>query len=1009
MQFTPDTWQDPAVFAIDRLPGRSVPLGRSTLHGEPERIDLSGQWAFSHHTGVADLDPLELGRRGAQGATIDVPGVWQLQGYGTPYYLANTYPPGIGKRASRIPDIDPTYNEVGVYTRTVEIPADWDDRRRLIMFEGVKAGMALFVNGTFAGYTQGSFLPAEFDLTAHLRSGSNTITCVVYRFTDGSYLENQDMWVFSGIFRPVWLHSEPQSAIWDLAVTPVLPAPYTDGELVVEVSTARAQGPLEILLRSPGSTDWETVADPLAAPTVVHRIPVPHASTWTAETPHLYEVAVRIPGHVKSTRTGIRSIEIVDEQLRVNGVRIMLKGVNRHDFDPDHGWAVPSHRYREDLLKAKQLNINAIRTSHYPNPQIFYDTCDELGLYVMDECDLETHGVRRKNVPGDNPMWTAAVVDRMERMVLADRNHPCIVMWSLGNEAGEGGPDGGNFVAMKAAARAIDDTRPFHYEGDHNPAISDVVSRMYATAEQMAALGRHEGLRPSPAALVTDRFLTDDKLITPQMQAGRPVLLCEYAHAMENSLGNFAEYIEVFYTYPNQAGGFIWDYIDQSIRRTTPAGEQWLYGGDFGDHPSHRYFCANGILAADRQEHPSAREVFWGYRNLVVEAVDVQRGRYRLTNRHSFTDAAAFTPTVEVLVDGQVVTRTELDAVTAPPWSTVEWDVPEAVRPEDGDVVVRFWFAARESSPATPAGSVVAFDEFEVGRSKPVALPRGTQPSVVDTVVTAGPSRLEFDPEDGALLSWQVDGHEILTGPLRRNYWRALTDNDRGFGNFDPRLQKVLVDTSWRDVRSSVRRFASGGVGDGARVLFALRGSMFSRALLWYDVLPDGSFIAHHELVPRKPMVRLGFTLRLPGVQRVRWLGKGPHENYIDRNHGAWTAIHDLPLADLHHDYMRPQENGNHTRVRWLEVVGDAATIRAQDVTGDLLGFTAWPYTQEALDAAEHIHDLTHSPDTTVNIDRQQRGVGGDTPGVAALLPAYRMPAGRRYDVTVRMSAHPGD
>src|SRR5690606_12959402 len=276
-------------------------------------------------------------------------------------------------------------------------------------------------------------------------------------------------------------------------------------------------------------------------------------------------------------------------------------------------------------------------------------------------------------------------------------------------------------------------------------------------------------------------------------------------------------YAEVVCTSPNQAGAFIWDYVDRSIRCTTPAGEQWLYGGDFGDHPSHRYFCANGILAADRQEHPSAREVFWGYRNLVVEAVDVQRGRYRLTNRHSFTDAAAFTPTVEVLVDGQVVTRTELDAVTAPPWSTVEWDVPEAVRPEDGDVVVRFWFAARESSPATPAGSVVAFDEFEVGRSKPVALPRGTQPSVVDTVVTAGPSGLEFDPEDGALLSWQVDGHEILTGPLRRNYWRALTDNDRGFGNFDPRLQKVLVDTSWRDVRSSVRRFASGGVGDGAR------------------------------------------------------------------------------------------------------------------------------------------------------------------------------------------------
>jgi beta-galactosidase len=1001
MQFTADTWQDPAAFAIDRLPGRSVPQGRSTLDGEPECIDLAGQWTFSHHTGIADLDPVALGERGAQGATVDVPGVWQLQGYGIPYYLANTYPPGIGKRASRIPDIDPAFNEIGVYTRTVEIPGDWHDRRRLIMFEGVKAGMALFVNGTFAGYTQGSFLPAEFDLTDHLHIGTNTLTCVVYRFTDGSYLENQDMWVFSGIFRPVWLHSEPQAAIWDLAVTPVLAAPYTDGELVVEVSTSNAQGPLEILLRRPGSTEWETVAELPATPTVTHRIAVPDALTWTAETPHLYEVAARIPGHVKSTRTGIRSVEIVDEQLRVNGVRIMLKGVNRHDFDPDHGWAVPAHRYREDLLKAKQLNINAIRTSHYPNPQIFYDTCDELGLYVMDECDLETHGVRRKNVPGDNPLWTAAVVDRMERMVLADRNHPSIIMWSLGNEAGEGGPDGGNFVAMKAAARAIDDSRPFHYEGDHNPAISDVVSRMYATADQMAALGRHEGLRPSPAAVVTDRFLTDDKLVTPQMQAGRPVLLCEYAHAMENSLGNFAEYIDVFYSYPNQAGGFIWDYIDQAIRRDG----HLLYGGDFGDHPTHRYFCANGILDGDRHEHPSAREVFWGYRNLVVEAVDPRAGHYRLTNRHSFTDGAAFTASVEVLVDGEVVTQVDLDPVTVRPWESVDWHIPEAVPPGSGDVVVRFSFTTREPGPALPAGTLVAFDEFEIGHRATPALPTGTRPSVSGDSVTAGPARLEFDPQDGSLISWQLEGREVLSGPLRRNYWRALTDNDRGFGNFDPRLQRVLVDTSWRDVTSSVRRFATGGVGDGVRVLFALRSSLFSRALLWYDVYPDGSFIAHHELVPRKTMVRLGFTMRLPGVQNVRWLGKGPHENYIDRNRGAWTAIHDLPLAELHHDYMRPQENGNHTRVRWLEVVGDHATVRADDVTGDLLGFTAWPYTQEALDAAEHIHELAHTADATVNVDRQQRGVGGDIPGVAALLPAYRMPAGRRYEVTVRMSA----
>jgi len=1012
MPFSSDSWQDPAVFGINRLRGRAVIAGRSRLQAadDPARIDLAGPWAFDHHRGIGGLDPVALGHQGAAGPDIEVPGVWQLQGYGIPYYLANTYPPGIGKRASRIPDIDPDRNEIGVYTRTVDIPAGWAGRRTLIVFEGVKAGMALFVNGTFAGYTQGSFLPAEFDLTAHVRPGRNTITCVVYRFTDGSYLENQDMWVFSGIFRPVWLHSEPVAHIRDLVVTPRLAAPYTDGELEVQVETSAPPGAtVHLFLRRPGADAWEQVAELPAAAEVTQRIAVPSALTWTAETPHLYEVAAQLgvagePVHVKSTRTGIRSIEIVDEQLRVNGVRIMLKGVNRHDFDPDHGWAVPARRYREDLLKAKSLNINAIRTSHYPNPQQFYDVCDELGLYVMDECDLETHGVRRKNVPGDNPLWTAAVVDRMERMVLADRNHPSIIMWSLGNEAGTGGPDGGNFVAMKRAALAIDDTRPFHYEGDHNPAISDVVSRMYATAEQMAVLGRHEALTPSPAAAVTNRFLTDDKPLTPELLAGRPVLLCEYAHAMENSLGNFAEYIDVFHTYPNLAGGFVWDFVDQSIRRD----DHWLYGGDFGDHPTHRYFCANGILAADRHEHPSAREVFWGYRNLVVEAVDARDGRFRLTNRHSFTDAAHFTPTVELRVGGELLRQVDLEPLSVPPWGTHEWHLPQAVPPQDGEAVVRFVFTSRQDAPGVPAGSVVAFDEFEVIGARPLrtAVP-GPAPVLTGDVVTAGPSRLEFDPQDGALVSWQVDGAEILAGPLRRNYWRALTDNDRGFGNFDPRLQRWLVDTSWRDVAVRVRRRQSGRAGDAMKVVFALSSRLFARGLLTYEVLPDGSVIAHHELVARKPMLRLGFSLRLPDLQRVRWYGKGPHENYIDRNHGAWTAVHDLPLAQLHHDYMRPQENGNRTRVRWLEAHTGAGVLRAEDVTGGLLGFTAWPYSQEALDAAEHIHELPHTPDVTLNIDRQQRGVGGDIPGVAALLPPYRMPAGHRYEVTAGLRFGP--
>ena len=1026
-------WTDPGVFAVNRLPGRSVIRGRAGLDptdaDEDFRLDLSGDWRFDWHRGTHGLDPMALGTAGATGADrISVPGVWQLQGYGTAYYLANTYPPALGRRASRIPDIDEDANELGVHTREFTLPGDWVDRRTTIVFEGVKAGLAVFVNETFVGYSQGSFLPAEFDLSAVVRPGRNVVTALVWRYTDGSYLEDQDMWFFSGIFRPVWLNSEPVDGIRDLWVKPTLEPPYLDGHLTVQVdlapiSAVRGGASVEVFLRDPGAADWRSVADAAVAAgqhRVTLDVAVPDALTWTAETPNLYDVAVALRSgdsvrHVKSTRTGIRSIEIVDEQLLVNGRRIMLKGVNRHDFDPDHGWAVPSHRYRHDLTKAKQLNINAIRTSHYPQPQLFYDMADELGLYIMDECDLETHGVRRKNVPGNNPLWTAAVVDRMERMVLADRNHPSIIMWSLGNEAGEGGADGGNFVAMKSAALALDRTRPFHYEGDHNPAISDVVSRMYATAEQMARLGRHQDLKPAPATIVTNRFLTDDKPLTPQIMAGRPVLLCEYAHAMENSLGNFAEYIDVFYRYRNMAGGFIWDYIDQSIHRVGPDGtDQWLYGGDFGDSPTHRYFCANGILKADRSEHPAAREVFWGYRNLVVDLIDARTGAYRLTNRHSFTDADRFEPRVEVLVDGEVVRSEALPPVALPPWESRTWVVPQAIpAPEfDGrDVVVRFSFSALSDGPAVARGDRVAFDEFEVARAT-AALPSGPDASNVrvDTggglaTVHAGDSEFEVSLDDATITAWRCGGGDVLAAPIRRNYWRALTDNDRGFGNFDPRLERFAIDRSWQAPKVSVDRFTVVEGTEGVRLLFQLSSRVFRHGLLWYDFLPDGSVIAHHELTPRKDMIRLGFTLQLPDVERVRWYGKGPHENYIDRLRGAQTGIHDLPLDQLPHDYMRPQENGNHTRVRWLSATGTWGTLRADDVTGDLLGFTAWPYTQEALDDAEHIHDLAHTTAVTLNIDRRQRGVGGDSPGLANLLPPYRMPKGERFEVTVRLSA----
>lgn len=1034
---TQPVWLDESVFAINREQPRALLPRYDTLADlaadrRSDRLDLDGDWRFQWVDGLVGFDEERAGRVGPAGNdTIPVPGLWQLYGYGIPYYLANRFPPAVGTKD--FPNIKPEDNEAGIYARDFEVPADWDGRSISVVFEAVKAGLSLYCNGTYVGYTQGSFEVAEFELTPYLQAGQNTLTAVVYRYTDGTYLEDQDMWFLSGIFRSVWLSSTPTVAIADVWVRPDLDTNYVDGRLDVEVEVANRSesavtAEVEVFLTDPDSSERRSVGtvpvDALATrgSTGTVTVEVPNAVKWTAETPHLYTVTVvlRVNGaevHATTLRTGIRKVEIKDAQVLVNGTRIMFKGVNRHDFDPDHAWAVPTWRYREDLLELKRLNMNAVRCSHYPNPQIFYDLCDELGLYVMDECDLETHGIRRKNIPGDDPRWTAPAVDRMVRMVVADRNHPSVVFWSLGNEAGLGGEDGGNFVAMREATLAFDDTRPFHYEGDHQIGVSDVVSRMYATAEQMATLGRQEPLTFGPLTKIKNMMFTDDKNIDPAMQNNRPVMLCEYAHAMENSVGNLEEYLEVFYRYPNMLGGFIWDCIDQSIRRKGPNGEDhWLYGGDFGDKPTHGCFALNGLFAADRARHPSTQEVTWAYRNIVVRAVDVRAGRFTVTNRFSFTNVDQFEPVLDVLLDGVVARTTRLNPVAVAPWETVSWEVPEAVveAGETGEVIVRFRWLSREDEPWAEAGSEVAFDEFSYQRRG--VQPEVAKPSPVVAIVTrtkdefraeVGDHRLVVDASTGAVEQWSVNGHEVLAGSLRPNYWRALIDNDRGLSNAVPSLAPILVDTTWRSPRIRVAKVQDVRDDNGWQVTFALRSPVFTAAVLQYRIDGAGRLSIMHRVIPRKAMVRLGMTTQLAAVDRVRWYGKGPLENYIDRLRGARTQVWDLPLDQMRHLYVRPQENGNRSQVRWVEFVGPNGVLRADDATGDLLGFTAWPFTQEALDAADHIHELEWSDTVTVNIDRLQRGVGGDLPGEARLLPQYSMPAGQQQSLQMTLTFQP--
>ena len=498
--------------------------------------------------------------------------------------------------------------EIGFYRKSFTLNENFNGREIFLHFGAAKSALEVYVNGEFVGYSQGSMTPHEFNVTKVLKPGENVITAKLYRYSDGSYLEDQDMWWLCGIYREVYLFAEPKLCLRDFYFKTDFDDSYTDSNVTLNMyisnynnirgkMTASAKlidsNNGEILL---GTKETE-LSGGNEAVTFTETVKAPEK--WSAETPNLYTLVmtIELDGKiicVKTYKVGFKKVEIKGEKIYYNGMPLMIKGVNRHDFDCDNGWAVPREIYTQDLDIMKQNNINSIRTSHYPDDPYFYDMCNKYGFYVMDECEVETHGVRRKGVPGSNPVWTGAVVDRMQRMVLRDRNNPCVFMWSLGNEAG----DGSNFMEMKKAALALDNSRQFHYEGDFDLTKSDVISRMYPTKDIMEKLGNKQPITISLYDNIANQLAADSKPIKAEMYEGKPVVLCEYAHSMENSLGNFQEYIDDFEKYDNMCGGFIWDFVDQALHVKDENGnDNYLYGTDFQGQEPHKLIAAQTELS----------------------------------------------------------------------------------------------------------------------------------------------------------------------------------------------------------------------------------------------------------------------------------------------------------------------------------------------------------------------------------------------------------------------------
>ncbi len=1009
-------WENPQIVGINRQAPhvRSVPAAdpAAALSGPFDSslwcASLNGAWKFNY-VSRPDLRPADFYREDfdiSAWSTIQVPGNWELQGWGIPIYVNIPY-----EFRKNPPYIQPDYNPVGSYRRQFELPEAWSGRQVYVVFEGVKSAFYLWVNGQKVGFSKGSMTPAEFDLTAFLRPGRNDLAVEVYRWSDGSYLECQDMWRFGGIYRDVYLYSTPKLHLRDWQVHTDLDSKYRDATLRVEMelrnssSEAIASGPVELsLLDAKGQAVCRfavAVGKPVPAGESVRltaSAPVKNPAKWSAEAPNLYSLVLELkdekgaPSEAFCTRVGFRSVQIKDGQLLVNGQPVLIKGVDRHEHDPDRGRAISRDWMLEDVRLMKQFNVNTVRTSHYPNNQTWYDLCDQYGIYVIDEANIESHGMGYEpdSTLGNNPLWTKAHLDRTERMVERDKNHPSIVIWSLGNEAG----NGVCFYATYDWVKQRDPGRPVHYERAEYERNTDIIGLMYSSLETLEQYAQK-----------------------PQT---RPFIMCEYAHAMGNSTGNLQDYWDVIERYPLLQGGCIWDWVDQGLRRFDSQGRQfWAYGGDFGDYPTDGNFCCNGLVSPDRQPHPGLYEVKKVYQNIKVRPVDLAKGKVEITNANFFIPLDYVTARWEVLEDGKTVQSGELPALKLAPRTSGQYTVPfkAPAKPAGHEYCLNLRFLRREAAPLVPAGFEVAAEQLSLplgGAERGVPYP-GEGPAggslvtrrSADSLIVSGPDfRVVFDTTSGLISAWKIGFQNLLLGGPAPDFWRAYTDNDKG-NEMPVRLGL------WRKANEilQLRSFEAVQENDSC---MTVRSVLYLPAVqadyrLEYRLGASGQIEVKVRFTPSRELVelpRFGMRMVIPGdFENIEWYGRGPQENYQDRCSGAFLGVYSGTVAGQFAQYVRPQENGYKTDVRWLKLSnGKGGGLIVEGLPA--VCFEASHFTAQDLERADHPSDLRPRQEIYLNVDYKQMGVGGDDSWGARPHPQYCLPC-QAYEYSYRLRPAP--
>ena len=924
---------------------------RAWLDTDAPRLSLDGRWRF-RLAGRADgpEDFADPAYDDGAWADLPVPSHWQLHGYGTPAYTNIAYPFPLDP--PRVPDENPT----GDYRRIFRVPSGWPPGRTLLRFGGVDSAALVWLNGVRIGSITGSRLPAEFDVTAALRADADNLLAVrVVQWSAGSYLEDQDMWWLSGIFRGVDLLARPDGGLPDVDVR-------ADYDPVTGAGLLRVVTRVPARVRVPELNVDATTGEPVELPSV---------EPWSAEQPRLYEATVATDTETVRLRIGFRTVRIEDGVLTVNGDRVLFRGVNRHEFHPDRGRAVTEEDMLADVLLMKRHNVNAVRTSHYPPHPRFLELCDRYGLWVIDECDLETHGFSRvdwRGNPSDDPRWRDALVDRMRRMVERDKNHPSVVLWSLGNESGSGR----NLGAMAAWARRRDPGRPLIYEHDHTCQDVDVYSRMYLSLADVAAIGRHaEPALPDAALDVRRRRM--------------PFVHIEYAHAMGNGPGGLADYAELYEKYPRCQGGFVWEWIDHGLRARS--GDFFAYGGDFGEELHDGNFVADGLVFPDRTPSPGLADLA-----KVGEPVRIARdgSGLRVTNRYDTRGLEHLKLRWALSAGGEAVADGVLDVPEVRPGESVVVALPELPEyTDEGHLTVRGVLAADE--PWAAAGHEVAWTQLPLGPRK-VASPRRSangMPQRESGRLFVGPAVL--DERDGRLV-WL--GPFDTSGPDLQ-VWRAPTDNDRaphgqalepgwrrlGLDRMHRRVDAVDVDGPSVVVRS---RWAPAATDLGLFVTYAWTGLDAQCVRLAVDIEPDGRWPG--------PLPMIGVVLGLPGgLDGVEWFGRGPGEAYPDTGLAARVGRYRRTVAEMQTPYVFPQENGRRADVRWATITDrSGGGVRVDG--GVPFGLAVRPWSTAALDDATHTTDLVPDGRTWLTLDAGHNGIGSASCG-PPLPPRYLLPA----------------